>query len=56
MEPRSNRAERGTSEEYLPRIPPEVRDENVRFVVERLVAGFGGNPVDSLGGEDSHRG
>jgi hypothetical protein len=35
-------------EEYLPRIPAEVRDENVRFVVDRVVDAYGGVPVGAV--------
>ncbi|HVD64326.1 MAG TPA: hypothetical protein VNC14_08535 [Lapillicoccus sp.] len=35
-------------EEYLPRIPPAVRDENVRFVVDRVVDTYGGVPVGAV--------
>ena len=37
-------------EEYLPRIPAEVRDENVRFVVDRVVDAYGGMSVDAMPG------
>ncbi len=32
-------------EELLPRVPDEVLDDNARFVVARLVASSGGDPV-----------
>ena len=35
-------------EEYLPRIPADVRDENVRFVVDRVVDAYGGVPVGAV--------
>jgi hypothetical protein len=37
-------------EEYLPRLPAEVRDENVRFVVDRVVDAYGGMPVSAVPG------
>ena len=38
------------AKEYLPRIPADVRDENVRFVVDRVVDAYGGMPVDAVPG------
>jgi diadenosine tetraphosphate (Ap4A) HIT family hydrolase len=32
-------------DDFLPPVPVEVRDENVRFVVQRLVASYGGHGV-----------
>ena len=36
------------AKEYLPRIPADVRDENVRFVVDRVVDTYGGVPVGAV--------
>jgi diadenosine tetraphosphate (Ap4A) HIT family hydrolase len=43
-------------EEYLPRLPPDVRDENVRFVVDRVVDAYGGMPVHAVPGSRPHDG
>jgi diadenosine tetraphosphate (Ap4A) HIT family hydrolase len=43
-------------EEYLPRLPPEVRDDNLRFVVDRVVDAYGGMPVEAVPGSTADDG
>ena len=47
-EPRSHVRSTERAKEYLPRIPADVRDENVRFVVDGVVDAYGGVPVGAV--------
>jgi diadenosine tetraphosphate (Ap4A) HIT family hydrolase len=40
-------------EEFLPPVPPDVQDENVRFVLDRLVDDCGGEVVHAAAGSAS---